>query len=177
MPGLVGAAVAYAVSGDASASGDQRLHEEIKVQDLRNLPVGEIMQQQVISVPASLTLSEFAAMLTPHVHHEIFPVFEGQKLLGTCSLWAMSQVSPKKWSTSKVAEIVNHRVHRISPDTDVMEALRLLVGEHNQPILLVVQEEGRTVGIVTKTDILKALKLRRDSFPARDENFQLSLTD
>jgi CIC family chloride channel protein len=177
IPGLIGAAVAYAVSGDASASGDQRLHEEIKVRDLQNLPVGEIMQQQVISVPASLTLSEFAAMLTPHVHHEIFPVFEGHKLLGTCSLWAMSQVSAQKWSTTKVTEIVDHRVHSISPDTDVMEALRLLVGEHSQPILLVVQEEGRTVGIVTKTDILKALKLRRDGFPARGEDPKASMTD
>ncbi len=31
IPSLIGAAVAYAVSGDASASGDQRLHEAVKV--------------------------------------------------------------------------------------------------------------------------------------------------
>ena len=31
IPALIGSAVAYAVSGDASASGDQRLHEGIKV--------------------------------------------------------------------------------------------------------------------------------------------------
>jgi CIC family chloride channel protein len=31
VPALIGAAVAYAVSGDASASGDQRLHEGAKV--------------------------------------------------------------------------------------------------------------------------------------------------
>ncbi len=30
IPALIGAAVAYAISGDASISGDQRLHEEIK---------------------------------------------------------------------------------------------------------------------------------------------------
>jgi CIC family chloride channel protein len=33
---LIGAAVAYAVSGDASASGDQRLHEGEKVRQLNN---------------------------------------------------------------------------------------------------------------------------------------------
>jgi chloride channel protein, CIC family len=33
IPALIGAAVAYAVSGDASASGDQRLHEGIKVRE------------------------------------------------------------------------------------------------------------------------------------------------
>jgi chloride channel protein, CIC family len=31
VPALIGAAVAYAVSGDASASGDQRLHEQARV--------------------------------------------------------------------------------------------------------------------------------------------------
>jgi chloride channel protein, CIC family len=34
VPALIGAAVAYAVSGDASASADQRLHEGAKVQDV-----------------------------------------------------------------------------------------------------------------------------------------------
>src|SRR5580698_8077163 len=34
VPALIGAAVAYAVSGDASASGDQRLHEGAKVKQL-----------------------------------------------------------------------------------------------------------------------------------------------
>lgn len=180
IPGLIGAAVAYAVSGDASASGDQRLHEAVRVEDLKNLPVREVMQQQLISVPATLTLREFAATLTPHVHHEIFPVFEGEKLLGTCSLWAMSQVPSEKWSSVKVSEITNHRIHRISADTDVVEALRLLVGEHSQPILLIVEELGRTAGIVTKTDILKALKVRRDSFPdiGKDpELYDYSLTE
>jgi CIC family chloride channel protein len=35
IPALIGAAVAYAISGDASASGDQRLHEGEKVRALK----------------------------------------------------------------------------------------------------------------------------------------------
>jgi CIC family chloride channel protein len=172
IPGLIGAAVAYAVSGDASASGDQRLHEGIKVQELQSIPVGDVMQQQLISLPASITLREFAAMLSPHVHHEIFPVFDGENLLGTCSLWSLSQVPPEKWRDVRVAEITNRQVHRISPETDAMEALRLLLGEETQPMLLVVEEHREVVGIVTKTDILKVLRLRRDSFPATTEEIE-----
>jgi predicted transcriptional regulator len=44
-----------------------------------------------------------------------------------------------------------------------MEALRLLMGEHRQPMLLVVSAEGRMKGIVTKSDILRALTIRRDA--------------
>ncbi len=40
IPALIGAAVAYAISGEASASGDQRLHEGVRIQELRNITGG-----------------------------------------------------------------------------------------------------------------------------------------
>jgi len=160
IPALIGSAVAYAVSGDASASGDQRLHEGIKVQELHGIPVSELMQQQLVFVQGSLTLREFAATLSPHMHHEIFPVFDGDRLMGTCSLWMLSQIDPEKWDKTRVAEIADHHVHKVGPETDVTEALRLLLSNHTQPMLLVVAERHKILGIVTKTDILHALRLR-----------------
>src|SRR5579883_1360360 len=49
VPTLIGAAVAYAISGEASVSGDQRLHEAVQVAELARIPVHEVMQKQVIS--------------------------------------------------------------------------------------------------------------------------------
>jgi CBS-domain-containing membrane protein len=43
-----------------------------------------------------------------------------------------------------------------------MEGLRLLLSEHRQHMLLVTSAAGKLEGIVTKTDILQALKTRRD---------------
>jgi chloride channel protein, CIC family len=120
----------------------------------------------LIFVQASLTLREFAARLTAHTHHEIFPVFEADKLLGTCSLWALSQVAPERWDTATVADITDHHVHTVAPDTDVTEALRLLLGNFTQPMLLAVMENQQIIGIVTKTDILQALRLRRPASPS-----------
>ena len=51
-------------------------------------------------------------------------------------------------------------MNRVPPDCDITEALRLLLGAHSQPMLLVVSDEGTIRGIVTKTDILHALKTR-----------------
>ncbi len=165
IPALIGAAVAYAISGDASASGDQRLHEGVKIQELGNVFVREVMQPQMISVQASLSLREFTSILSPHYRHEVFPVFEDQELLGTVALWTLAQVSPDRWDTTKVREITERRVQKVSPDCDVMEALRLLTSEHREPMLLVVSAEGRMEGIVTKSDILQALTIRRDRAP------------
>ncbi|MFP5230207.1 MAG: chloride channel protein, partial [Acidobacteriota bacterium] len=161
IPALIGAAVAYAVSGDASASGDQRLHEGVKLQELAETPVSAVMQQQLIAAQASMTVTDFVRDLGPHSQHDAFPVFEGHKLLGAVTLWSVLHVAPERWKTTRVRELIDARIGRVSPNCDVTEALRLLLGEHVQPMLLVVSEEGRTLGIVTKTDILHALKTRK----------------
>jgi chloride channel protein, CIC family len=157
IPGLIGAAVAYAVSGDASTSGDQRLHEVVKVHALRGIPVKEAMQSEVIAASSSLRLREFAAMLSPHTRHEVFPVFKGEKLVGTCSLWSLSHVPPEKWSSMTVADITQPLVEHVTPETDLAEALQLLLCEDGQPTLLVVEDGPKVVGILTKTDVLQAM--------------------
>ncbi len=161
IPALIGAAVAYAVSGDASASGDQRLHEGVKLQELTDTPVSEVMQQQLIAAQGAMTVTEFVRTLSPHSHHDAFPVFDGHKLLGAVTLWRVLHVPPEKWKTTLVRDLIDARVGRVAPECDVTEALRLLLGEHAQPMLLVVSEEGKMQGIVTKTDILHALKTRK----------------
>jgi len=163
IPALIGAAVAYAVSGDASASADQRLHEGVKLQELTETPVSAVMQTQTIASQGSMTVQEFVRTLSPHAHHDAFPVFEEHRLLGAVTLWAALHVPPEKWKTTHVRELIDARIGRVGPECDVTEALRLLLGEPMQPLLLVVSEQGAMQGIVTKTDILHALKTRKEA--------------
>jgi CIC family chloride channel protein len=169
IPALIGSAVAYAVSGDASASGDQRLHEAVRVTDLQQLPVSAIMQPEMVSMSAGITLREFAARLSPHTRHEIYPILENGKVLGTCSLWSLSQVAPEKWSSTRVRDIMQCRIQKVSPETSATEALRLLLARDREPMLLAVQDGDKVVGIVTKTNILQALALRRETPQAADK--------
>jgi len=60
LPSLIGAAVAYAVSGEASVSGDQRLHEGVRIAELSKVLVRDVMQKQVIFAEGDATLSAFA---------------------------------------------------------------------------------------------------------------------
>ncbi|MGB0122297.1 MAG: chloride channel protein [Silvibacterium sp.] len=161
IPALIAAAVAYAVSGDASASGDQRLHEVVKLQELKNVPVSEVMQEHMISAQASHSVHEFISTLSPQSRHQAFPVFDGNKLLGAVTLWSVTRISPDKWRSTTIRELVEKRIRTVSPESDVMEALRLLLSEHGQTILLVVSAQGKMRGVVTKTDILQALNTRR----------------
>ena len=170
IPALIGAAVAYSVSGDASVSGDQRLHEGVRVRELKATPVSEIMQRQVVSVQATLTLREFANAISPHDRHTNFPVMEGPTVLGIVPSWSLTRIAAEKWTMTTVSDITDRGIIRISPDCDVMEALRLLLSERTRPMLLVTSASETLEGIVTKTDILEALKTRgEDGLDSADE--------
>ena len=52
IPSLIGAAVAYAVSGEASVSADQRLHEVVKLSGPTGIKARQIMQTHVVGVQA-----------------------------------------------------------------------------------------------------------------------------
>ncbi len=159
IPALIGAAVAYAVSGDASVSGDQRLHEGVRVRELRGITVGDIMQRDVVGIEASATLRELAN-ISPHDQHTIFPVIADHHVIGMVPTWSLTQIPAEKWADTPVSEITDREVQRVSPDTDAMEALRLLLAEATQPMLLVTSANEKLEGVITKTDILEALKTR-----------------
>lgn len=163
VPALIGSAIAYAVSGDATVSGEQRLHEGVRVRDLQHIDVQEIMQRRVVSVPGSMSLREFAEVVSPRHHHTAFLVLEDQRIIGTFPSWSLTRVSAADWATTTVAAVANRSVLRVPPDCDVMEALRLLLQKGGQRILVVTSANGSVEGIVTKTDILEALKTRGEA--------------
>jgi CIC family chloride channel protein len=163
VPALIGAAVAYAISGEASASGDQRLHEGMRVQELRNVSVSQIMQPHIVSVLGSSTLRDFADNVCWHHHHTAFPVVAGDRVLGVIAVSALGATPPEQWSLTRVEEITDRRAITILSSCDVMEALRLLLRERGQHMLLVTSAQGKLEGVLTKTDILSALRLRSES--------------
>jgi chloride channel protein, CIC family len=170
IPALIGSAVAYAVSGDASVSGDQHLHEGVRVQELRDIEVSEFMQRRVVSVQASLSLREFADVISPHYRHTTFPVLEGHRIIGTVPSWSLTRIPAEKWMRTTVSDVTERKVTRVPPDCDAMEALRFLLSERAQPMLLVTSATGKLEGIVTKTDVLEALKISgEDALTSADE--------
>ncbi|HVC18847.1 MAG TPA: chloride channel protein [Vicinamibacterales bacterium] len=167
IPALIGAAVASAVSGEASASGDQRLHEGVKVSELRAVPVREAMQSQVLSVDASLTVRAFAERVGARRRlHAVYPVLEEGRPVGVIPMRALARVPVERWNQATIGELTDRQVTRVPPDCDLMEALRLLTSRSGQHLLLVTSADGRLDGIVTKSDILRALTTRGAPEPA-----------
>jgi CIC family chloride channel protein len=158
IPSLIGAAVAYAVSGEASVSGDQHLHEAVKIEELTTATVAEVMQREVVGVQASASIGNFAASIAARHRHTIFPVFENQRVIGTISTAALSRVSPDKWDEVKVGQLARRDTTRVPASCDLSEALRLLVREGGDQMLLITDDDGKLAGVVTKTDILRSFQ-------------------
>jgi chloride channel protein, CIC family len=170
IPVLIGAAVAYAVSGEASVSGDQRLHEGLKIAELSRVTVHEVMQKKVVSTEADTPLSDFVHNIGAHYSHTAYPVYDDGRLLGTISLNALSKLSSDDWNTATVRDLTNLEVKRVASSFGLQEALRLLTEEREHHMLLVVSEHGELEGILTKSDILGALHTwgRPNGRPKRD---------
>jgi CIC family chloride channel protein len=157
VPTLIGAAVAYAVSGEASMSGDQRLHEGVRIAELSNLVVRGAMQRRVISAEAHWTVGEFVETIRARIGHTAYPVIDHGRVVGTISMVSLSQVPPEKWDEVLVQNIMDSEIEAVSPECDLQDGLRLLMAPHGPHMLIVTSEEGRLEGIVTKTDILSSL--------------------
>ncbi|HEU5358404.1 MAG TPA: chloride channel protein [Gemmatimonadales bacterium] len=161
IPALIGAAVAYGVSGAASVSGDQRLHEAVRVAALGGVAVADAMQARVTTTGVDTTVREFVGGIadgaTPHT---VYPVVEDGRVVGTLAASTISRVSPDRWDEVRVHELMDREFTSVAPDASVQDALRLLRGTGAPHLVLVVAAGGRLAGIVTKTDVLAVLDTR-----------------
>jgi chloride channel protein, CIC family len=158
IPSLIGAAVAYAVSGEASLSGDQHLHEMIRLADLGTAKVSDVMHRQVVSTQADATLADVVSRVAAIHKHTIFPVYDNGRPAGVISMAQIASVPSNEWPEKRVRDIADLEPTRVATDCDLNEALRLLVSERPSQMLLVINDDGSLAGIVTKTDILRAVQ-------------------
>jgi len=158
IPSLIGAAVAYAVSGEASVSGDQQTHEVTRIAELGRMTVRDVMRTQVVSVLAESTVREFAEGIATRHRHAVYPVYEGDRPIGIIGIWSLSKVPSDRWDDTRVRELTDRNLMIVPDDCDLSEALRLLLTEHAHQLLMVTGPDGKPRGIVTKTDILRSVQ-------------------
>jgi len=156
IPSLISAAVAYAISGEASVSGDQHLHETARIAGLTEIKVRDVMCRKAVVVTGESTVAEFVSNVVAHHRHAIFPVIAGDSVLGTLAVSDTAKVPPERWNSTTVAALVDHATN-VEPDLDLQEALRLLVREEGVQMLLITGTGGKLEGILTKTDIRRAV--------------------
>jgi chloride channel protein, CIC family len=163
IPTLIGAAVAYAASGEASVVSSQRLRQTPKLSQLVGLRAREIMRTQVVGAQADATLQEFFVNVAANHRHPVYPVFKDSRAIGTISLWEIAQVPRSRWNSLKVGEVARPNLALVEMDTDLREVVRLMNQQERHRLVLIIDSHGARAGVITPSDILSALSVEGEA--------------
>ena len=123
---------------------------------LEGIKVKDIMTHDVVTVDANSTVAECLDTMFEKKHLG-YPVMENGKMAGIVALTDLSRVPPEARQNVKVSEVMTRKVITLKPDDDAFDALQKLnrfrIGR------LIVTENDRLAGIVSRTDLLKSLEL------------------
>jgi CBS domain-containing protein/anti-sigma regulatory factor (Ser/Thr protein kinase) len=135
---------------------DQAAEDITRAEELAyELKVSEVMTTNPLTVTEDLHMDEVLDMFRAQ-RISGAPVLQNGKLVGVISLEDLINCLRKSDSRSFVAKYMTAKLITIRPTDPVIEALKLFVNA-SVGRLLVVNEEGQLVGIITKGDITSGL--------------------
>lgn len=125
---------------------------------LQDVTVGSMMSSPVTTVPPTLPVNQVVDMMYASKHLG-FPVVERDTLIGIITLADLNRTSPIDRDAMQVRDIMTRDMIVLPPTAPVIDALRIM-SSHDIGRIPIVQD-GKVLGIVTRTDILKVTELRQ----------------
>ena len=125
--------------------------------ELAEVPLSRIMSSPVALVPADVTLEEMAHSYFLGGRHARYPVVDEGRVIGLIELQATREVPRERWRETTAADAAYRDLETIvaTPDTPVERVLPLLDPSAHGAVLVV--EDGRLAGIVTRGDVIRLL--------------------
>jgi Zn-dependent protease/CBS domain-containing protein len=122
--------------------------------------IWRFMKTDIVTVSPSISIEELVSDYFYRLNFDIFPVCDGDILLGYISPEQVKQVPREQWDDITVGDLVKpcSAENTISPQTDAAKALSIMSQTGNSRLMVV--DAGRLVGIVTLKDMLKFLELK-----------------
>jgi Zn-dependent protease len=124
--------------------------------------VARLMKRDPVTVSAGISLRELVENYVYAYHYKMYPVMEGQELVGCISTRQVKEVPRNEWERRTVGEMALRcsPQNAIAPDTDAVKALSVMNRTGNSRLLVV--DGGRLVGIISLKDILALLAVKLD---------------
>ena len=127
---------------------------------LRDLRVSDIMSRECVVVNRGMSLQEFVNIYLLTTGQRCFAVEDHGQLIGLITLRDVSRIPRDRWEQATVGEAMRpgKELHTVSPDTPVLDALKLMV--RNDINQLPVVAQGVLQGIVSRAQIMQLLQIR-----------------
>lgn len=124
---------------------------------LEGVRVADIMTREVSTVSKDMTVSQLLEKMAEEKHMG-YPVVDSQ-LEGIVTFADAATVPPETRDFVKVEQIMSRNVITIDPRAWAMDALRVM--SRHEIGRVVVAEDGKIVGIITRSDLVKSVNLLR----------------
>lgn len=143
--------------GAASASYRQMVFNEA----LSNKPVRHFMKTDPIVVPPALTVDEVVENYVYQYHYKMFPVVDGDNLVGCVTTRQIKDIPRERWRDTTVGDIATHCSpdNTIPPDKDTAELVSAMARPGASSRFMVV-EAGRLLGVVSLKDLTEFISLK-----------------
>jgi chloride channel protein, CIC family len=135
-----------------------RVHSDLEVDPLRTTTVADVMTSEVRTLPRDAPVAD-ARRLLANGGHGAYPLVDADG--GLAGIVARGDVL--RWEdsdTRPVREIASADVVTVSPSDPVLTALHMMLEEDVEHLPVV--EDGRLVGICTRTDVLHVRRRQLD---------------
>lgn len=129
---------------------------------LEGEPVSRFMQPDPVAVPRAVSVKELVEDYVYRHHYKLFPVVDGDRLVGCVSTREVKGLPREEWDRQTVGAIATACTpeNAVDPDTDAMQALGTM--SRNGISRLMVVDGERLVGILTLKDLLKFFSLKME---------------
>ena len=124
---------------------------------LKDVTIGQIMSGPVVEVSPRMPLTEILSLMY-QTKHLGFPVTDHNILIGIITLTDLAKTPVIDRDAMQVRDVMTRDVIVLSPHAPVMDALQIMT-RHDIGRIPVV-EDGKILGIVTKSDIFTVIELR-----------------
>ncbi|MGP0018299.1 MAG: site-2 protease family protein [Candidatus Sulfotelmatobacter sp.] len=127
---------------------------------LRGVRVSEVMSRDCVVVNRAMSLQEFVDTYLLTTGQRCFAVEDQGRLAGLVTPRDVSKIPRDRWNSYTVREAMRplQELHIITPDTPVLDALKLMA--RNDVNQLPVVENGALQGMVSRSQLVQLLQVR-----------------
>ena len=145
------------VRGAASSSYQQLVLKDM----VEGQPVRRFMRSEPVTVAPSVSIADWVEDYVYRHHYKMYPVVDGSRLLGCITIDSLQGLRREDWSTTQVADVMEHRSESNTVDagTDTMALLTTILKPTGRSRFMVV-EDDRLVGIIALKDLLELISLK-----------------
>ncbi len=131
-------------------------------QTLTDLKVSNIMTPEVVTIDPDISVIDAIRDYFYRYKHGGYPVVSDGKLKGVITSHDIQNLPKERWGSTYVWDIMTptERLITVSPNEPATEALSKM-SKHEVGRILVV-ENGKLIGIITRSDIMRAIRRRVD---------------